>query len=189
MEKLKVRTKGTQGWQWNPILEYTEEDVFDIHRREGIPLHPAYTEFGSDRLSCAFCVVARNADHIAALACKGNHASYRRLIGLELKSSFSFKPNDWLCERDPSFLGPFADLEIEDLKKKAELRRAYVDMIPEELKYVSGWPVKKPTQKEAELLAHVRQEVNSLLQLNCSYLEPIEIIDRYHELMDLKENK
>lgn len=189
MDKLKVKTKGTHGWQWNPILDYTVEDVFDVHRRENIPLHPAYTEFGSDRLSCAFCVVARNADHIAALACKGNHVSYRRLINLELRSSFSFKPNDWLCERGPEFLGPFADTIIADLKAKADMRRAFVDMIPKELKYVSGWPVKKPTQKEAELLAHVRQKMNDLLKLNCSYLEPVEIIDRYHELMDLKEKK
>jgi len=189
MAKLKVKTKGTCGWQWNPILEYTVADVMEVHKEHSILLHPAYTEFGSDRLSCAFCVVARNADHLAALACKGNHESYMRLIDLEIKSAFSFKPNDWLCDRAPEFLGAFACMVIERAKNTAKIRRAHSDAVPENLRYVSGWPIGVPTMEEAELLAHTRQGVNELLGLNCSYLEPIQIVDRYQELMDLKENK
>lgn len=188
MAKLKVKTKGTEGWQWNPILEYLVEDVMEVHADHGIELHPAYTEYGSDRLSCAFCVMARNADHTAALACKGNHESYKRLIALEIKSSFSFKPNDWLCERQTSFLGPFAGDVIEELKAKYRMRREASDAVPVGMQYAKGWPIRMPTREEAEQLARGRQFMNGLLQLNCKYLEPQQVLDKYQELMDTKES-
>jgi 3'-phosphoadenosine 5'-phosphosulfate sulfotransferase (PAPS reductase)/FAD synthetase len=187
--KLRVKTKGTIGWQWNPILDYTFDDIMDVHKETGTHLHPAYTEFGSARLSCAFCILATNADHLAALACKGNHGSYKRLIQLEITSTYSFKAKDWLCERRPEFLGPFSSLIIEDTKKKATIRREVEEEIPAELQYVSGWPTRMPTKDEAERLAGVRTRVNDLMGLNCSYLEPQEILDRYQELIDLRESK
>jgi 3'-phosphoadenosine 5'-phosphosulfate sulfotransferase (PAPS reductase)/FAD synthetase len=189
ISKLQVKTKGTIGWQWNPILEYSVDDVMAVHKETGTPLHPAYTEFGSDRLSCSFCVLATNADHLAALACKGNHDAYQRLIKLEIKSTYSFKPKDWLCERKPELLGMFSGMIIEDTKKKADARRAIEEMIPVELQYVSGWPMRPPTEDEAEKMAWVRTQLNDLMDLNCSYLEPRQIIDRYQELIDLRESK
>jgi 3'-phosphoadenosine 5'-phosphosulfate sulfotransferase (PAPS reductase)/FAD synthetase len=190
MPKLRVKTKGTQGWQWNPILDYSFDDVMAVHKETGTKLHPAYTEYGSARLSCAYCILATNGDHLAALACEGNHPSYNKLIDLEIRSSFSFKPKDWLCERDPTFLGPFSYEIIEGAKMKAATRREVELQISTEMQYVAGWPVRPPTQEEAETLAKVRQGMNMLLQdLNCQYLEPSEIIKRYEELMDIKESK
>lgn len=189
MPNLKVATKETKGWQWNPILEYTLEDVMEVHKEADFPLHPAYTEFGSDRLSCSFCVLATNSDHLAALVCKGNHAAYKRLVDLEVRSSFSFKPNDWLCERNPSFLGPFADDIIAEVKSKSIIRRDASDAVPEGLQYEKGWPTRMPTMEEATRLARLRYMMNEMLRLNCKYLQPQEVLDRYRELLDLKESK
>jgi len=189
MSTLKVKTKGTRGWQWNPILDYTVDDVFEVHKEAGLPLHPAYTEYGSDRLSCAYCVLATNSDHLAALACQGNHASYKRLIDLEIRSSFSFKPNDWLCERQPSFLGPFSHEIIAEVKHKSSMRREASDAIPVEMQYTKGWPTQVPTMEQAGQLARMRAMLHTVLKLNCQYLLPRDIIGRYEELMEMKESK
>ena len=47
---------------WNPIKDWTAQDVFDAHHAARVPLHYAYTRHAMTRLSCAFCVLASRAD-------------------------------------------------------------------------------------------------------------------------------
>lgn len=52
-------------WEWLPILEWTEDEVWaDIHA-SGVDYHPAYDE-GMPRLSCSFCVLASKSALIRA---------------------------------------------------------------------------------------------------------------------------
>lgn len=49
--------------QWRPVLDWGEQEVWDIIERHGIRPHPAY-ELGFGRVSCAFCIFG-NADQFA----------------------------------------------------------------------------------------------------------------------------
>lgn len=50
--------------RWRPIKNWTETQVWDIIKRHGVNVHPAYYA-GFGRVSCAFCIFA-NADQIAS---------------------------------------------------------------------------------------------------------------------------
>lgn len=45
------------GWVWRPLLRWSVEDVFLIHRRHGIPVNPLYAR-GHDRVGCYPCIYA-----------------------------------------------------------------------------------------------------------------------------------
>ncbi len=44
-------------WDWLPIHEWTEEQVWQDIRQSGVPYHPAYV-LGMARLSCILCIFA-----------------------------------------------------------------------------------------------------------------------------------
>lgn len=50
---------------WHPILQMSEARVWELHRTHGLPHHPAY-DAGMTRLSCSFCMLAKNSDIIRA---------------------------------------------------------------------------------------------------------------------------
>lgn len=47
-------------WDWLPIHEWTESQVWDDIRASGVPYHRAY-DLGMPRLSCCFCIFAPRA--------------------------------------------------------------------------------------------------------------------------------
>lgn len=55
IEPYRATSKQRKAWQWRPILEWTEEEVWDIMKRWKIQPHPAY-ELGWGRCSCATCI-------------------------------------------------------------------------------------------------------------------------------------
>lgn len=61
-------------------------------------MHIAYTRYGSTRLSCAACVLARERDLMASASCAGNAALFGTLVDLEARSTFSFQPGQWLAD-------------------------------------------------------------------------------------------
>ena len=63
--KLKGAS-GTDGLDWHPIIDWKLTDVLDLHDLRDFPLHEAYTKFGSTRVSCVACILATQADHLAA---------------------------------------------------------------------------------------------------------------------------
>jgi len=53
----RASTKSREVWDWLPIHELTEEQVWKKIREEGVRHHPAY-DLGMPRLSCVFCIFA-----------------------------------------------------------------------------------------------------------------------------------
>lgn len=49
--------KVRQVWEWLPIIDWTEDEVWADIKASGVPYHPAY-DAGMPRLSCSFCVLA-----------------------------------------------------------------------------------------------------------------------------------
>ena len=59
---------GTRMLSWHPAVDWSANDVFGIHKRHGLPLHEAYVQYRTTRLSCAFCVLASAHDLAASAA-------------------------------------------------------------------------------------------------------------------------
>lgn len=78
-------------WNWRPILDWSEQDVFACIARHGLSPHPAYRCFGLSRVSCRFCIMSSLPDLIAAAAQDEAHALYRRMVDLEIASTFAFQ--------------------------------------------------------------------------------------------------
>lgn len=49
------------GYVWRPIVEWTMQDVVDIHQRHGLSPNPLYLQ-GADRVGCWPCLFARKAE-------------------------------------------------------------------------------------------------------------------------------
>jgi 3'-phosphoadenosine 5'-phosphosulfate sulfotransferase (PAPS reductase)/FAD synthetase len=46
------------GYVWRPLINWTIDDVIEIHRRHGVPMNPLYHE-GFDRVGCFPCIFSR----------------------------------------------------------------------------------------------------------------------------------
>jgi 3'-phosphoadenosine 5'-phosphosulfate sulfotransferase (PAPS reductase)/FAD synthetase len=51
-------SEGFDCWVWRPLLEWTLQDVIDIHQRHGITPNPLYWKYGMKRVGCAPCIFA-----------------------------------------------------------------------------------------------------------------------------------
>lgn len=187
--KLTVKTKGTRGYTWNPILGFTLDQVHECHKRWGFALHPAYTEFGSSRLSCSLCILATKNDHLAALKEPRNHPAFRRISKLELESTFSFQSKRWVVEYSPDLVDEFTSMLIPVVQAKADQRRALEARIPKELLFVKGWPTSVPTVEQAGILAEVRAEVSDIMGFSSLYLTTQDLRERYATMVKEKEAK
>ncbi|HEX7855000.1 MAG TPA: phosphoadenosine phosphosulfate reductase family protein [Sphingobium sp.] len=98
--------QGTTMSLWNPLVDWTAADVFRAHDLLGIPLHEAYTDWGSSRLSCRYCIFASLQDLQASSAAPANGDVYRELVGIEARSTFPFQPTRWLADVAPYLLSP-----------------------------------------------------------------------------------
>ncbi len=58
--------KGREAYNWNPILEYSTDDVWSAIRESGLDRHHAY-DMGASRLSCFLCMLATDKDHQTAV--------------------------------------------------------------------------------------------------------------------------
>lgn len=185
-EKLSRKKLETSGYDWHPILEWPLEYVYAYHRERAIPLHLAYTHFGSTRVSCTFCVLSSHRNLYAATLCEENLAAYRQLVSLEIASTFSFQSGSWLCEVAPHLLDQHTCKVMADAKYRAHLREQAEQRLPRHLLYHKGWPNGVPTKEEACLLSEVRQAVADAVEIDINYRTPDEIRDRYAELINLK---
>jgi len=48
-------------WVWRPLVEWSEEDVIDIHRRHNLKPNPLYLR-GAERVGCWPCIYARKSE-------------------------------------------------------------------------------------------------------------------------------
>ena len=184
--KLTSKQRETDGVDWNPLLHWSREQVISYLSDIEFPLHPAYTRWGMSRVSCAFCIMASNADLANSVRCPENHDLYRRMVALELESAFAFQSNSWLSELAPELLTQSQRHRIETVKSVAMQREEIERNIPKHLLYTKGWPTCIPTKDEADLLCRVRLAIGGLQGLPTMYTERRALIDRYRELYEAK---
>lgn len=184
--KLDSKTRGTNGVDWHPVIEWSLDEVLGYLRFVDFPLHPAYLIWQLTRVSCVFCIMSAIADLRNAARCPSNHSIYRRMVRLEGKSTFAFQGDKWLGDIAPELLSKDEQDQLAAAKEKAVARRSIEALIDRDLLYVKGWPIAIPTRRSAELLCNVRRQVSQLIGLNASYLEPQQLIDRYQELWHKK---
>lgn len=188
-KKLTSKTLRTTGLNWNPTIEWLIGDVFGSLEERAFPLHEAYTVYGSSRVSCVYCILATREDHEAGARDERNHALARRMIALEIRSTFAFQGNRWLADTLTHLLAEAEVPGVLHAKKCGEMREQAEKRIPKHLLYSKGWPTCVPTRDEATILASVRMEVALLVKLRPTFTDPDEIIVRYQELIALKEAK
>jgi 3'-phosphoadenosine 5'-phosphosulfate sulfotransferase (PAPS reductase)/FAD synthetase len=184
-----LRKDGTQGIDWNPILDLSVEDVFLVHDQAGFQSHYAYVNNGNHRVSCSVCVLSSLHDLQASLKDARNYPAYRRAVTLELDSAFSFQPNRWLCEVRPDLLSERQRELIEETKERRVRRKEAEARIPKELKFVQGWPTCLPSPAECELLAEVRCTVATVMGVSVRFTTGAAVRARYQELLQQKANK
>ncbi len=174
------------GATWNPIIEWSIDEVFSQIRQSNQTLHEAYVRYGSSRVSCAFCIMSSARDLVAATTCPDNLEVYRSMVDLEAASSFAFQGTRWLADVAPHLLPTNLRNRAERAKATARLRQAIETEIPNHLLYTKGWPTSMPTVEEAALVASVRSRISELLHLHAGYLTADSVRARYAELIEAK---
>lgn len=94
-------TKGRFVYDWLPIHDWTETDVWDCIRQHGNVSHAAYN-YGNHRLSCALCVLASLNDLINGAV--HNPETYREYCRIESVTGYSFRKGFWLSDVKPELL-------------------------------------------------------------------------------------
>lgn len=181
--QLKLKRKGNVGITWNAIIDWTLSDVFDLIEQSSLRLHKAYTNYGSSRVSCAFCIMSSEHDMKASAHCPDNHLIYRELVDLEAKSTFAFQGNRWLGDIAPHLLSVESKSALEVAKSRSIERKRIEDSIPKHLLFTNGVPTVMPSHDEAEQLARIRGKVAKLLELEIDYVSSSQILFKYEELM------
>lgn len=177
-----TRARGI-GLTWNALIHWQRTAVLDYIRARGDVLHEAYRIYGSSRVSCAFCVLASLADLQAAARCVDNMAILREIVGLEVRSTFSFQGKRWLGDLAPDLLDAPMRAALAEAKERAALRQAAEARIPQHLLYTAGWPICMPTAEEARLLVDVRKQVAEAVGIEAGYLDAAAIQARYAALL------
>lgn len=80
---------GRSWFDWLPIFDLTEAQVFDVIRAAGQSPHPAYG-MGMSRLSCVFCIMASRAD--LRTAARLQPSLYARYVRLEERIGHTLSP-------------------------------------------------------------------------------------------------
>jgi len=89
LELDKAATSGVREvTTWHPILDWTEDQVWDRIRESGVRYHWAYDK-GMKRLSCSFCVLASRDDLACAARLRPDMA--RKYLELEQEIGSTFK--------------------------------------------------------------------------------------------------
>lgn len=178
-----------QGFTWNPIIDWSLQQVLAEIGVSRIRLHDAYRIYGSSRVSCAFCIMSSAHDLAAAATCKDNHAVFRSLVELEAESTFAFQGSRWLADTAPHLLAPDLKRRIENAKRLAVERNEIESRIPVHLLYTKGWPTVIPTLPEACLIADIRARVSAFLSLHADYLTAESVRARYAALLEARRMK
>lgn len=180
---------GAEVWNWRPILEWTEQDVRAYIVEMGLELHRAYTDFGMSRVSCAFCIMSSLGD-LRASANNYEHLElYRRMVDLEIASTFAFQGCRWLGDVAPDLLTADQRKGLAHAKDRCARRIQVEREIPRDLLYARGWPTRVPTWSEATLLASVRRKVGEIVGIAVGYTEAVSVRSRYEQLMCLRADK
>jgi 3'-phosphoadenosine 5'-phosphosulfate sulfotransferase (PAPS reductase)/FAD synthetase len=102
-------------WNWLPIHDWTEAQVWEGIRQHGNVFHPAYA-LGNHRLSCALCVLGSLNDLLNGAI--HNPDTYRELCRIEAVTGYSFRQNLWLSDLKPQLLSSESLLAIRHHKER-----------------------------------------------------------------------
>lgn len=174
-------------WNWRPILDWSEADVFASIDGAGIRPHPAYRQFGMSRVSCRFCIMQSLPDQRAAIAQPEARDLFIRMVRLEAVSTFGFQGSRWLADIAPDVLPPDLREQAQEAKRRARIRAAAEESITKDMLYVKGWPTRMLTNDEADILARVRRQVSDLMGFESQCLDRRSIHGRYAELIAARE--
>lgn len=98
LPKLKLNLRQTNSrrtiWDWCPIKDWSDEQVFDFHKEKGLILHPVYKYLR--RFSCRVCIFMTLQD-LRQVQIHDPEA-IQIIHNLEQKIGFSFKPEGYLKE-------------------------------------------------------------------------------------------
>lgn len=180
---------GTRMMIWNPLADWTSDDVFRAHRLLGILLHEAYTTWGSSRLSCRYCIFASLQDLEASASAPANAEVYRELVGIEARSTFPFQPTRWLADVSPRLLSAGLRSDVARAKADRDERRRLEASMPAGLRYVKGWPPRLPSQSEAEDIAAARRVILARHSLSERFPTASSVIERFAELLAIAARK
>jgi 3'-phosphoadenosine 5'-phosphosulfate sulfotransferase (PAPS reductase)/FAD synthetase len=187
--RLASKRRATRGVDWNPIAAWLEADVYAFLAAKDFALHEGYTKYGMSRISCVNCIMSSADDLRASSTCPDNHPVTRRMVALEVASTFAFQGARWLGDVRPEILGEGLRAQLADAQDRARRRVAIEARIPRHLLYTKGWPHAMPTRAEAELLAEVRREVAALLGFAVRYTDADGVLARFAELLAAKAAK
>lgn len=188
-ESARDRADGSRMMTWHPVLNWSAQAVFARHAVTGLPLHEAYSVYGSSRVSCAFCVMQSVGDQAAAVRCASNIDLYRHLVAMEAGSSFSFQPARWLADVAPTLLSEGLASDVRRGKAMALQRRSLEAGLPEGLRYVKGWPLRAPNWAEAERVVAARGVILGHHGLPDLFPTPGSVIARFEQLMAERDEK
>lgn len=179
--KLTSVTHQTTGYDWSPLVEWTLDDVLNLHEEYEFPLHEAYRT--NTRVSCVFCILASHADLLASTTWPEHAELYRAMVDLEISSTFSFQDAGWLGDLAPRLLTDAQRAGLKEAKRRARERKRIEAEIPNHLFYEKGWPKVMPTLDEARVIARVRRGIGELLDIDVAYTDASTVEARYAELM------
>lgn len=179
----KLSRKTGDGFAWNPIIEWTRDEVVRYVAGAGDYLHEAYTRYQTTRVSCTFCVLASLHDLQCATRCEENAAVYRELVDLEIRSTFSFQSNRWLGDVAPDLLDAGTRAALSEARERAAARAAAEASISRHMLFEKGRPSAVPTREDANRLATARRAVSDAVRIPVDYVDADAIIDRYRTLL------
>lgn len=188
-KKLTSTTRKTTGLAWNPIIDWATPDVYAYLDEKAFPLHDAYTTYGASRVSCVYCILATQADHLAGSRDARNLDVARRMVDLEILSGFAFQGGRWLGDTLADALDGYRPRALELAKAGGRMRTEAECRIPKHLLYTKGWPTCVPTESEAALLAEVRRDVAQAVGLRRTFCHGWQVVERYSELLAQKARK
>lgn len=112
-------------YAWRPIIEWSEQDVIDIHKRHGLAPNPLYL-LGARRVGCWPCIMTSKAE--LALIARVDPGRIERIRALESSVSESARAR---YDRDRAILtGKISSgepLSASDEKNKDRLLRSFVE--------------------------------------------------------------
>jgi 3'-phosphoadenosine 5'-phosphosulfate sulfotransferase (PAPS reductase)/FAD synthetase len=119
-EKYRSYTKSRNAWQWRPIIDFSENDVWSLMKKYQVQPHPCY-ELGWNRCSCQLCIFSSantwasiyqlspaKVEQIANLETEIDHTLYHKMtIWDKVNKGKSFIKPDKLNRWKDEILGEF----------------------------------------------------------------------------------
>ena len=174
---------------WHPGVNVSEGEVYAYIAANGLPLHEGYRVHGITRMGCAFCVLASQQDITAAARAPGNRGVLFHLVDQEASSTFSFQPQRWLGDVARDLLPASLASDFSRGKALGAERQRLEASMPQNLRYVKGWPQRIPSIEEAEQIAQVRRSILAVHRLETPYDTAQLVRDRIAELFDSQRIK